>query len=537
MRLKPGAKVLLTLVILILIGAGAWKAGLLNGMMNVVAPDRKAGGTVEKDDFNFGKQDPGSISNDNRQVAVPPQGGGGKLNRPIRVAIVLWGGYAGGFCANNGMLPNKDSKFWKDHGIEVELIQIDDFIASRDAFRAGGDKGGVDIMWSTVDSFALEYPGLKDLNPRCILQYDWSRGGDAIAVSRDIRTASDLKGRKISVAEGTPSHFFLLYMLAQAGLNASDVKPVFTNDAIEAADLFKAEQVDACVSWSPNVYMVADERPGAQILASTREATSLIADIFVARGDFIQQYPDAVAAFCKGWLEGVEIANSNPDLAAQLMYDGFDGLSSLDDSVGMLGDVKLPNAAENRAFFELDNSTLIGYEQLYDAAQSIWGKVGLLEEKTRPGLTVNTSFLDLATTNTSTIAAAPEEEFKEFKEPEKNAAPIVTKRISVYFDTGSSTLDPNAQKILEEGAELAQTFGSAKVRVIGNTDNVGSRESNVELSRKRAQAVVDFLVSKYGFPRDKFEVVGLGPDKPIADNGSESGRAQNRRTDFEVFGQ
>lgn len=535
MRLKPGAKIFLTIVILILIGAGAYKAGLLNSVLNAVAPDRKPAGIVDKDDFNFGNQ-----NTDTAQTRpadkLPASSGGTKLNRPVRVAIVLWGGYAGGFCANNGMLPTKDSLFFKNHGIEVELVQIDDFVASRDAFRAGGDKGGVDIMWSTVDSYALEYSGLKELNPRTILQYDWSRGGDAIAVTREIKTAADLRGKRVSVAEGTPSHFFLLYMLAQAGLSADDINPVYTTDAIAAADAFKAEKVDACVSWSPNVYMVADERPGAHILASTREATSLIADIFVARGDFIERHPDVVTAFCEGWLEGVDLANSNHELASRLMFEGFEGIT-LEDSQAMLLDVKLPNAAENRAFFELDESTLIGYDQLFGAAQKIWQKVGLLDEVSRASTTVNTAFLDEASTGTTTIAAAPVEEFKEFKAPAKDAAPIVTKRISVYFDSGSSTLDPNAQKIVEEGAELAQTFGSAKIRVVGNTDSVGSRESNVNLSRRRAQAVVDFLISRYGFPRDKFEVVGLGPDKPVADNSTEAGRAQNRRTDFEVFGQ
>jgi NitT/TauT family transport system substrate-binding protein len=58
---------------------------------------------------------------------------------------------------------------------------------------------------------------------------------------------------------------------------------------------------------------------------------------------------------------------------------------------------------------------------------------------------------------------------------------------------------------------------------------------NVNLSQKRAQAVVDFMVSNYGFPRDKFIVVGNGPDKPVATNDSEAGRAKNRRTDFEVL--
>ena len=64
--------------------------------------------------------------------------------------------------------------------------------------------------------------------------------------------------------------------------------------------------------------------------------------------------------------------------------------------------------------------------------------------------------------------------------------------------------------------DLAATFGSAYLRISGNTDNVGSRDANVRLSRARADAVAQFLVSK-GFDRNKFDVVGNGPDKPVAE--------------------
>jgi OOP family OmpA-OmpF porin len=59
---------------------------------------------------------------------------------------------------------------------------------------------------------------------------------------------------------------------------------------------------------------------------------------------------------------------------------------------------------------------------------------------------------------------------------------------------------------------------------------VGSRETNVRLSRARADAVAQFLVSK-GFDKNKFDVVGNGPDKPIASNDTDAGKAKNRRTD------
>jgi outer membrane protein OmpA-like peptidoglycan-associated protein len=81
--------------------------------------------------------------------------------------------------------------------------------------------------------------------------------------------------------------------------------------------------------------------------------------------------------------------------------------------------------------------------------------------------------------------------------------------------------------------DLAATFGSAYMRIAGNTDNVGGRDANVRLSRARADAVTRYLVTK-GFDRNKFDVVGNGPDRPVASNDTDEGRAKNRRTDFEV---
>src|SRR5687768_7925271 len=217
-QLTPLGRALVVLAGLALLGYGLYKYGVIGKVGGILAPDKKAEGTVSRDDFG----QPGAADNTTTPggVSASPASatGGTRLNRPIKVAIVLWGGYAGGIMANGGMAPNPNSVFSKDYGVQVELLQIDDFTKSRDAFRAGGDRGGVDIMWSTVDAYALEYDGLSKLNPKAILQYDWSRGGDAIAVDASIKTVKDLKGKKLACAEATPSHYFALYVLTQGGL-------------------------------------------------------------------------------------------------------------------------------------------------------------------------------------------------------------------------------------------------------------------------------------------------------------------------------
>src|SRR6266571_2072646 len=191
-QLTPLGRLLLVLAGLSLLGYGLYRYGVLARIARIVAPEKRAEGTVSRDDFGASPAAaPGAAA-----TSAVSTSGGTRLNRPIKVAIVLWGGYAGGIMANGGMAPNKDSVFSRDFGIQVELLQIDDFTKSRDAFRAGGDRGGVDIMWSTVDAYALEYGGLTRLNPKAIMQYDWSRGGDAIAVDASIKSVRHLKGKK-----------------------------------------------------------------------------------------------------------------------------------------------------------------------------------------------------------------------------------------------------------------------------------------------------------------------------------------------------
>ena len=459
-KLERGGKFLLVLIGIALIIYGLWKYKMLDDIIAKLVPKEKESGLVTSDDFNIPNS--GQVTTPDKPVEGTnfTQASGQKLNRPVRVAIVTWGGYAGGIVANNGFAPNKNCTFYKDYGIQVELLVIDDFVQSRESFKTGGDKGGVDIMWSTVDAYALEYSSLQTLKPIAFLQYDWSRGGDAIAVASGINSVLDLKGKKIAVAEATPSHYFALYVLTQGGLSNRDVQWVFTNSAVDAANTFKAGHVDACVSWSPDVYMAANERAGAKILASTKEATNLIADIFVARGDFAASYPQELAAFTAGWLKGVDMANNNPDNAIRLMAGNFIGIG-LEDAKGMWQDVKLPDYWENRSFFEIDGDIPVGYDDIFKTASGLWRKIGLISQVAQPYASRTHQFLKAVETNFPR-KAAPKQEF-DFASaaPATNKESILTKRVSIYFNVGSAQLDENAKYALEQIAELASTFGNA----------------------------------------------------------------------------
>src|SRR5258708_17829977 len=179
------------------------------------------------------------------------------------------------------MDPNGGSLYKKNFGMDVKFVLLEDPSAKLAAFRSGQ----VDIMWNTVDNWAREASILaeQNQNAKSIIMQDWSRGGDGIASLSSIQSIEDLKGHKIACTQFTPSHFLLLYLLAQSGLSPDDRAAVekniiFTTDAPAAAAAFKAKQVDAAVTWEPDLPgAIAARGNGAHVLGSTKPPTNITA--------------------------------------------------------------------------------------------------------------------------------------------------------------------------------------------------------------------------------------------------------------------
>ena len=98
----------------------------------------------------------------------------------------------------------------------------------------------------------------------------------------------------------------------------------------------------------------------------------------------------------------------------------------------------------------------------------------------------------------------------------------------VEFETGSARLRGSSTATLAEVADMLRQHGDLRLRVEGHTDNTGSAAGNDRLSQQRAEAVRAFLVER-GVSADRLVAVGLGAARPVADNGTEAGRQQNRR--------
>jgi NitT/TauT family transport system substrate-binding protein len=435
---------------------------------------------------------------------------------------------------NAGMDPSSMSLYRQRYGLDVKFVLIEDPAAKLAAFR----KGDVDIMWNTVDNWAREASILAEQNAKAksILMQDWSRGGDGIVSLASIKSIEDLRGRKIACTQFTPSHFLLLYLLAQSGLTPEEragveKNIVFTQDAPAAAAMFKARQVDAAVTWEPDLSSaVAARGDEAHVLVSTTAATNIIADTLVARQDVIDQAPETVRDFVHGWFEGIEMIKADPSSAYALVARAL----KLDSETvsGMLSGLKLTPYADNAQFYGLTGGKA-HFETLFDTAFVIWRKKGLVTRPVDAKDWADTRFLH------ALAAAYPGQKVEEpalaARAPSARDRAIINKEIQIHFTPGSDQIMAGSYFVLDSLGDTMVSFGGTYLRIEGNTDSTGSATANMTLSERRALAVKNYILQNFPAVQPaRFQTIGRGSTNPVADNTTEAGRQLNRRTDIKV---
>lgn len=102
----------------------------------------------------------------------------------------------------------------------------------------------------------------------------------------------------------------------------------------------------------------------------------------------------------------------------------------------------------------------------------------------------------------------------------------------ILFDTAKADLKPESSAALKEITSLLARNPTLKLHVVGHTDNVGPLAQNLDLSRRRAQAVVAALSTTHKVAGARLHAEGAGPLAPVASNDHEAGRAKNRRVEL-----
>ncbi|GIW45307.1 MAG: hypothetical protein KatS3mg077_2589 [Candidatus Binatia bacterium] len=121
-------------------------------------------------------------------------------------------------------------------------------------------------------------------------------------------------------------------------------------------------------------------------------------------------------------------------------------------------------------------------------------------------------------------------------QPEPALPPPTKRKVvlrSVYFEFDQARIQPESRPVLDEAYGILRDEPEIRVRAEGHTDSIGTEEYNLRLGQRRAEAVRRYLIGK-GVAPDRIQAVSFGESRPVADNATPEGRAQNRRVELHV---
>ncbi|MCX7425979.1 MAG: phosphate ABC transporter substrate-binding/OmpA family protein, partial [Planctomycetia bacterium] len=396
----------------------------------------------------------------------------------VRFALNVWAGWGPIILANEGFKPGKIWKTPDGKEFKVELVLIDDPVAMRNAYAAGE----IHIGWATLDMVPLFVDGFAKAGdnrvmPRIYQQIDWSNGGDGIVVRENVRGVADLRGKKLVLAQNSPSQYFALNMLVAGGLQPSEVEMVYTNTAFEAARALMAAGYDI----------------------PAKDAMTMFAD-----------------AHSTNWAENYQffLNQNNPTNFERVWKQAY----YLYRRIGSIVNPPVP------------------FDQIMDF--SVIEKLGR-EEKYRSQK--DEYQITLAPKTVSEIKAESEEILTNtvvihFYPNSWDLRKKVTKKVG--DKEVEESYDPTVDMVLEDIAKLTEQFGAARVIIEGHTDatmrGLVPAAMVKDLSMNRANAVKEALVEKYNLLPNKFSVVGMGWEKP-ADSTDPMNHAKNRRVEIKVY--
>ncbi|NDV94929.1 hypothetical protein D0T84_08365 [Dysgonomonas sp. 521] len=466
------------------------------------------------------------------------KGGGlfGNKMPTYTVGVNTYAGFTPIIWLNGGLKPNEESVIAKEYGVMLNIVIQDDFIAGRNGLK----KGEVDMIYCTADALPTEMSESGDMTDvRHFMLLNWSRGADAIVVNRFINTVADLKGKKVAVAEGTAAHTLLINTLETNEINPDEITLVKVENGIEAAQMFKAMQVDACVTWSPDDIDCVEAVKGAKVLISTKQATNIICDGLIAKEEFLDKNQADVAKIVSAILYANAKMNDDPAAvreAATYFAKGF----GTDEAFCIEGvkNIRFATLGDELNFYGLNTSyTGVKGDDLYSKMARVYESLRLTK-KPMPWRRVSypkiVETLEQAGNVKGNQAAEAGATFTKATAEVEHKEAISNKKLTINFGVNQSILSNDAKSLIDqEFVSIAKQFSGARIRVEGNTDNTGNYNSNVALSKQRAQSVVDYLVREYQFDRNRFIVVGNGPKHAVANNivGSD---VNYRTTDFQL---
>ncbi|WP_221799627.1 putative urea ABC transporter substrate-binding protein [Oceanobacter mangrovi] len=195
-------------------------------------------------------------------------------------------------------------KKWADkYGIDIEVVQINDYVESINQFTAGEFDA---CVMTNMD--ALTIPAASGVDTTALIVGDFSNGNDAVILKQGSNIA-DLKGKPVNLVELSVSHYLLARGLESVGLSEKDVSVINTSDADMVA-AYGTDDVDAVVTWNPLVSEIMS-MPNAHKVFDSSQIPGEIIDATMVNTSVLNENPKFAKALAGAWYETMSIMSKN----------------------------------------------------------------------------------------------------------------------------------------------------------------------------------------------------------------------------------
>ncbi|MDJ1017726.1 MAG: putative urea ABC transporter substrate-binding protein [Paracoccaceae bacterium] len=232
---------------------------------------------------------------------------------------VAWSIYVGwmpwGYLEESGIMDK-----WADkYGIDIEIVQINDYVESINQYTAGAFDG---VSATNMDTLSIPSGGGVDTT--ALIVGDFSNGNDAVIVKGDGDLAG-LSDKPVNLVELSVSHYLLARALDSVGLREADLDAVINTSDADMIAAFQTEDVEAVVTWNPLVSTILED-PNATKLFDSSDIPGEIIDLMVVNTETLEANPDFGKAMVGAWYEvmGLMAAGDEEVLTAMAEASGTD---------------------------------------------------------------------------------------------------------------------------------------------------------------------------------------------------------------------
>ncbi|MFT3732926.1 MAG: putative urea ABC transporter substrate-binding protein [Hyphomicrobium sp.] len=201
-------------------------------------------------------------------------------------------------------------KWAKKYGINIELVQVNDYIELINQFTGGKADA---VAATTMD--ALTIPAVGGVDTTIPILGDYSNGNDGIVLKGANKTFADLKGKKINLVEFSVSHYMLARAFETHHMNIDDVKLQNVSDADFVA-AFQTPDVDAVVAWNP-AFIELKKQPNVSVVYQSTEMPGELVDALLVNTKVLKDHPELGKALTGAWFETLDVIKGNDEKSAE----------------------------------------------------------------------------------------------------------------------------------------------------------------------------------------------------------------------------